>query len=364
MKTKRFANKLILSTLLSALLIVAFLIMGFQAALASSSVRIPAEWELHAATWIQWPVHWDEMRLRPNLAAIIDALQEYEPVYILVNKNNQISDVKNYLQNRGIPLTNLSFYVIPHNWAWMRDNGPVYGVDSSGHFVQDWEFDGWGGWGKPFGKDNKVPIKVAEQLGLPLVQYDLIVERGNLEFNGNDTLITNWAVQTLRNPDVTMAEQEQIFKDAFGVTNVVWLLHGPSDDPTGGHVDGIARFINASTVAVNRFVDQDDPDAWVYEEAADIVEAAGFNVLRLDIPGYVTYKGATFYCDYANWYVANDVVVMTGFNVTEWDNAAKQTVQGWFPSRDVIVVETLQLWKDGGGVHCVTNDQPDPSVTL
>ena len=84
----------------------------------------------------------------------------------------------------------------------------------------------------------------------------------------------------------------------------------------------------------------------------------------LDIPGYVEYKGATFYCDYANWLVANGVVVMTGFNVTEWDNAAKQTVQGWFPDRDVIVVETLQLWKEGGGVHCVTNDQPDPSITL
>lgn len=361
---KRFTNKLALPTMLSALLIVAFVIMGFQPAFASPSVRVPAEWELQEATWIQWPVHWDEQRDRANIAAIIDALQEYEPIIILVNKRREINDVKNFLQNRGIPLTNLSFKIIQHNWCWMRDNGPVWAIDESGHYVQDWEFDGWGGWGKPFGKDNKVPCNVAAEVGVPCVYYDLIVERGNLEFNGVDTLITNWNVQNLRNPDVTMAEQEQMFKDAFGVTDVVWLLHGPSDDPTGGHVDGMARFINENTVCVPRFVDQNDPDAWVYEEAADIVATAGFNVVRLDIPGYVTYKKVTFYCDYVNWLVANGVVVMTGFGVPEWDNAAKQTVEGYFPDRDVIVVETLQLWKDGGGVHCVTNDQPDPSLTL
>lgn len=327
------------------------------------SVRIPAEWEPHAATWIQWPGKWEEAN-RANLADIIDVLQDYEPVNILVNSKQHKKSAQSFLQDRGVPPTNINWYIIPHDWCWMRDNGPVWVVDANGQFVQDWGFDGWGGWAETWRKDDKVPSAVAEAIDVRCVTYDLINERGTLEFNGNDTLITSWSVLGARNPDVTQAEMEQLFKDAFGVTKVVWLLHGPSDDPTGGHVDGIARFINENTVAVARFVDQSDPDAWVYEEAADIIAAAGINVVRIDIPGYVTYKNEDMYCDYVNWLVANGVVVMTGFNVTEWDNAAKQTVEGYFPGRDVIVVETLQLWKDGGGVHCVTNDQPDPSITL
>jgi agmatine deiminase len=105
-------------------------------------------------------------------------------------------------------------------------------------------------------------------------------------------------------------------------------------------------------------MDQEHPEADLYDDAADTIAKAGFEVRRLDIPGYVSYRGARMPAIYVNWLVANDVVVMTGFGETDWDNAAKETVESYFPGRDVVVIETLDLWYSGGGVHCVTNDQP------
>ena len=325
--------------------------------LEPSAVRVPAEWELHQATWMQWPGRWERSN-RANFADIIDALQEYEPVNILVNDKRDGRQARNYLKRRGVPLANINWHIIPHNWNWMRDNGPVWATDEGGLFVQDWGFDGWGGWSWPWGKDDAVPCQVADKVGVRCDTYSLINERGTLEFNGADTLIASWSVLSDRNPGVTQGEMEQLFQDAFGVTQVVWLLHGPSDDQTDGHVDGIARFINQDTVAVARFVDQDDPNAWVFEEAAAIIQDAGLNVVRVDIPGYVQYQDTSISANYMNWLVANGVVVMMEFGNPEWDQAAKQTVEGFFPGRDVVAVETLDIWLDGGGIHCVTNDQP------
>lgn len=337
--------------MLSVLLISAF--VGVPAL----AERVPAEWETQEAVWLQWP-KWIEKHLRNDMADAIAEIQAYEPVRLLCHNG----DDKRNAQRKLSGLSNVTYYIVKHDWCWMRDNGPVWVEDASSDlYVQDWGFDCWGQHFEPpynYLLDDAVPCQVAALEGVDCVSDDLIVERGNLEFNGTDTLILNWNVQSDRNPEVSQAVQEQMFKDAFGVTDVVWLLHGPPGDLTGGHVDGIARFLPNGNVAVNRYVDQQDPDAWIYEEAADIIAAAGFTVVRLDIPGYFAYKGNDWACNYINWLVVNGAVVMTIFGETEWDNAAMQTVGGWFPGRDVVGVESPALWNDGGGVHCITNDQP------
>jgi len=331
---------------------------GFsEPALGQSAPRVPAEWELHEGTWMQWPKGL-ESSYRENFSGIINVLQGYEPVNIIVQSASARSQAQTYLTNKGVPLTNITWHIMPYNWAWMRDNGPVWANLGGQSVVQDWVFDGWGEQEPPWDDDDAVPCQVAVIEDVPCEVYDLINERGTLEFNGVDTLITSWVCLSNRNPSVSRAEMETLFEQAFGVTQVVWLLSAPSDDMTGGHVDGISRFIDEDTVVVARYVDQNDPDAPVYEEAATIIQNAGFEVVRLDVPGNVQYNGKSMAANYMNWLVANGVVVMCGFDAPAWDNAAKVTIEGYFPERDVFVVDTRELWYWGGGVHCVTNDQP------
>jgi len=337
--------------------VLVLMIIAMFAAETKAQTRVPAEWETHAGTWMQWPKGY-ETSYRPNFSSIIDVLQEYEPVNIIVRSSSARTQAQNYLLGRGVPLANITWHIMSYNAAWLRDNGPVWVMVDGSMEVQDWVFDAWGGQYPPWDDDDAIPCQIASLVGVPCQSYDLVCERGNLDFNGAGALIASWPCQSNRNPGMSMAEMEAIYVDAFGITNMVWLMSAPPTDLTGGHTDGIARFIDENTVAVARYVDQNDPEAFVYEEAAEIIEAAGFQVERIDIPGHVEYDGESLAAIYVNWLVVNGAVITTGFGVPEWDNAARARIEGFFPGRDVHVVETLELWRWGGGVHCVTNDQP------
>ncbi|GJM17917.1 MAG: agmatine deiminase [Phycisphaeraceae bacterium] len=325
---------------------------------ATATPRVPAEWEPQSATWMQWP-HGIESSYRPDFARIIGAIQGYEHLNLLTRTEAARGQAEAYLAARGVPLNNVTFHVTPYNWAWMRDNGPVWVEQGGGLTAQDWAFDAWGGIIAPWNLDDAVPAWVAQTTGHATDAIGTINERGALEFNGAGALITTWPVFADRNPGMTRAEHEVLFAEKFGVTQIVWLETAPADDEfTGGHVDGIARFIDVDTVAVARHVDQSDVDAPVYEEAVQIISAAGFEVVRIDIPGKVSYQGSQMSANYVNWLVINGAVIVTGFNKPAWDNAAASTIQGFFPGRDVLVVDCREIWYWGGGVHCVTNDQP------
>ena len=319
--------------------------------------RIPAEWEQQAGVWMQWPKG-IESSYRPDFSRIIDVLQEYETIHMIVLSTSARTSAQDYLLSLGVPLTNIEWHIMPYNAAWMRDNGPVWVSVDGAPVVEDWGFDAWGGQYPPWDDDDAVPCLVAGIEGVPCESFELITERGNLEFNGAGALIASWACQSNRNPGVSQLEMEGMFEDAFGVTDIVWLVSAPPSDLTGGHVDGIARFIDENTVAVARYVDQGDADAWIYEEAAMIIEAAGFDVERIDVPGYVDYMGTPMPAIYVNWLVTDGAVITTGFGVPAWDDAARTRIEEFFPGRDVHVVTTLELWRWGGGTHCVTNDQP------
>jgi agmatine deiminase len=324
-----------------------------------SKARVPAEWEPHEATWMQWPRP-IEYSYRPAFAEIINKLQNYEPVELVCNSPNASTQAQTYLSNAGVSLDNITFHVMPLDNAWMRDNGPVWiRYGRPGLVVQDFGFNGWGGLVNVFAKDDVIPCQVATVAGVGCQNHnEIIVERGTLEFNGKDTLITSWVCLHNRNPDYSQAELTDILKATYGVEKVIWLTSAPSDDVTGGHVDGIARFINKDTVVVAKYVNQNHQDAHVYEEAATILSDAGLNVIRMDAPGEVFYRNYWMTANYVNWLVANDVVLIPGFGDEEWDQAARESVQSYFPDRDVHTINTLELWYWGGSIHCVTNDQP------
>ena len=341
---------------------------------ADSPRRVPAEWEPQAGVWLQWPGPW-ERSYENAFARIASVIVRYQPLHILYSSNGIQASAEEAIKRIGADPThkNIRWHAIPYDSAWMRDNGPVYIEESGKLQIQNWGFDAWGGaFGAnvPFRHDNEVPLAVAELVGLGIENIDLVHERGNLEFNGVDTVLLNWSVlgDPRRNKDYTKAKAEQDLKRHFGVSRVVFIEGVPMGDLTNGHIDGIARFINPTTVVVGECIDgsmcsePEHPTRKVFDAAASAIAAAGFDVIRDPIETSVEYRGEVYDTNYLNWLIGNGYVITTGFGNQKADSAAKARLESYFPGREVYVIDMIESWAAGGGVHCHTNDMPAIAV--
>ena len=336
--------------------------------------RVPAEWEAQEAIWIQWPGYW-EKDYEMTFAKITNIVSRYEKIHILYHSDPIYLDAQKALRDiEADPKNeNIHWHKVANDNAWMRDNGPVYVLNDNGLRIQNWNFNAWGGaFGSDisFNLDNEVPDKVGAILNMPVDNIDIVHERGNLEFNGLDTVILNWSTigDPSRNLNYNKKQAELDLKNHFGVTNVIFIEGIPDGDLTKGHIDGIARFINLRTVVVVQCTTKslclpDSKDAEIYDNAAKIIKEAGFNVIREPIEGFVKYNSQMFDTNYMNWLVGNGFVIVPGFGNPETDVPAKSRIESYFPNRDVHLIEMLSSWAAGGGVHCHTNDQPAFSIS-
>ena len=333
------------------------------------SKRVPAEWETQEAIWMQWPGYW-EKEYEPTFAKISAIISRYETLHILYHSEKIYAEARKAIHNIGADPQNknIRWHKVPNDNAWMRDNGPIYVLEDNELRIQNWDFNAWGGaFGSdiPFSLDNIVPDKVGAILDMPVDYINIVHERGNLEFNGLDTVITNWSAlgDPSRNLNYNKQQAESDLKKHFGVTNVIFIEGIPDGDFTKGHIDGIARFIGVETVVVVQCTSRslcrpDSKDAEIYDNAAKIIEKAGLNVIREPIEGFVKYSDQKFDTNYMNWLVGNGFVIVPGFGNPETDISAKSRIENYFPNRDVYLIEMLSSWAAGGGVHCHTNDQP------
>lgn len=306
-----------------------------------AGVRVPAEWEPHAATWIQWPGQW-ESDMRSAFADVISVVQAYEPVHLLTSTDSEQGEAAAFLAEKGVPDTNITWHIIPKDNAWMRDNGPIY-VEADGVTrIQNWKFDAWGGnfgWDVLYENDNQVPEKVGEYLGLVVAdRQDYVLEKGNLEFNGAGTLVLNWDCQDDRNPNYTEAEHEAILTEAFGLTRIIWAYGHYEGEGTTGHIDGTARFVNEDTIVIT----QQGSDT--EESLVTACEAAGLEVVR--------------YAGDVNWLVGNGFVAAVSSGSTSRDATLKTQLETLFPGRDIHLIDVSSMVNNGGAIHCITNDQP------
>lgn len=336
----------------------------------SSDKRVPAEWEHQTAIWLQWPGRF-EKTYELAFAQFSAIISRYQTLHILVNSSRIEEQAKTALRdlNAVVNHDNIFWHSIPNDSAWMRDNGPVYLIENGELTIQNWEFNAWGGaFGSdiPYQKDNAVPNAVGNILGAPIKQINTVHERGNLEFNGVDTVLLNWSTigDPRRNKAYTKDQAEEQLKQHFGVSKVVFVEGVIEGDLTHGHIDGIARFINSNSVVVPRCMPsslcgkKSAHDAKVFDEAATTIEQSGLTVIRDPIEGYVEHRGQQFDAIYMNWLVGNGFVIAVGFGDEKLDHAAKERLQSYFPNRTIYIVEMLDSWFAGGGVHCHTNDQP------
>ena len=331
--------------------------------------RVPAEWEPQEAIWMQWPGYW-EKNLEITFAKIANIISRYEKIHILYHSKQIFADAQKALRDIGADPENKNIYwhKVPYDNAWMRDNGPIYVLNNNELRIQNWNFDAWGGaFGSDifFKLDNAVPDKVGAILDVAVDHIDIVHERGNLEFNGSDTVILNWSTigDPSRNLNYDKQQAELDLKKHFGVTNVIFIEGIPDGDLTKGHIDGIARFIGPKSVVVLQCTTEsscrlDSKDAEIYNNAAKIIKEAGFNVIREPIEGFVNYNNQIFDTNYMNWLVGNGFVIVPGFGNPDTDIPAKSRIETYFPNRDVHLIEMLSSWAAGGGVHCHTNDQP------
>ena len=335
--------------------------------------RVPAEWEPQEAIWLQWPGYW-EKDYEQTIAKIFDLISRYQTLHILYGSNKILKEAKKAIRGVGgdPENSNIQWQAAQYDNSWMRDNGPVYVVEEDAFRIQNWEFNAWGGaFGAdiPFELDNSIPDQIGKILEIPVDHVNIVHERGNLEFNGSDTVILNWSTigDPNRNIAYTKEQAETDLKQNFGVSSVIFIEGIPVGDLTRGHIDGIARFINENTVVVvqctgGSLCRPDGQDGWLFDKAAETIEANGFNVVREPIESYVEYKGQSFDTNYVNWLVGNGFVIVPGFGNPKTDAAAKSRIENYFPNRDVHIVEMLSSWSAGGGVHCHTNDQPAQSI--
>ena len=340
----------------------------------NKSKRVPAEWEPQEAIWMQWPGYW-EKGYEITFAKMVDVISRYEKLHIIYHSDQIYKEAQKSIIDIGSdPLQkNIHWHKVPNDNAWMRDNGPVYVLNDNELRIQNWSFDAWGGaFGSDisFKLDNAVPDKVGEILKMAVDHIDIVHERGNLEFNGSDTVILNWSTigDPSRNLNYDKQQAELDLKKHFGVTNVIFIEGIPDGDLTKGHIDGIARFIGPKSVVVLQCTTEsscrlDSKEAEIYNNAAKIIKEAGFNVIREPIEGFVNYNNQIFDTNYMNWLVGNGFVIVPSFGNPDTDIPAKSRIESYFPNRDVHLIEMLSSWAAGGGVHCHTNDQPAFSIS-
>ncbi|MEI8294078.1 MAG: agmatine deiminase family protein [bacterium] len=333
---------------------------------------MPAEWEPHEATWISWPQpgcnsfpgSYD--RVIPTFVRMAEALAESEIVRINVSGADQEGAVRKLL--RACPPERIEFFHIPTDEPWCRDHGPIFVKrDKSPQLaVLNFGFNAWGYKLSPFDEDNAVPQAVAKALGLPLFNFEhFILEGGSIDTNGRGTLLTTESclLNPNRNPSLDRPAIEKKLRNKLGVEQILWLGDGIEGDDTDGHIDDITRFIGPSTVITVVEEDEHDPNFEPLQHNLDrlhtmrLSDGEPLHVLTLPMPSRIMREGQRLPASYANFYIANSVVLLPVFNEHN-DSWAVSALHEAFPTRRIVPIDCRELIWGLGAFHCLTQQQP------
>ncbi len=324
--------------------------------------RAVPEWARHARCWMAWPCReelWGERlaAAREAWARVARTIADYEPVTMIVRPD--LVAEASLLLGKGV-----SILPMPHDDSWTRDTGPVFLVGPRGRAGVCFRFNGWGELYEPYAQDARMAHRVLEHLGLPAFTSELVLEGGALEVDGAGTamLCEPSVLDPARNPGTSRGEVERELAALLGVERTIWLPAGLVDDETKGHVDNVARFVAPGVVVVAR--DARGPHRLVLEAVREVLEetvdAAGrkLELVPLDLPQpRRRHDGRWLTTSYVNFYFAEGAVLVPAF-ADAADRAALRTFEQLFPEREVVQVELGPIPEGGGGLHCITRDEP------
>jgi agmatine deiminase len=360
---------------------------------AELGFRHPAEWEPHAATWLAWPHQEEDWpgKIGPIpwvYVEIIRKLARFERVRLLVNDTEEEVIARDALEQGGVPLDQVDFHVVPTDRVWLRDTAPSFVKRGSAQgaeiAVVDWEFNGWAKYAN-HELDNRIPEHIAKLRGLrtfvphrpvaaatgaiatPSGGRVMVLEGGSIDVDGEGTLLTTeeclLSEVQQRNPGLSREQIERALGDHLGVQKVLWLGRGIAGDDTHGHVDDLCRFVRPGVVVVasesNRSDENYAPLAENFERLTAMTNARGqkLEVIKLPMPAPVVFDEQRLPASYANFYIANNQVLVPTFNDPN-DRIALGILADLFPDREVVGIHAVDLVWGLGTLHCMSHEEP------
>ncbi len=328
---------------------------------------MPAEWAPHSRCWMAWPCRsdlWGDRlpAVRKVFAEVAQAIAEFEPVTMLA-RPELIAEASLHVGGQGISVLPMAY-----DDSWTRDTAPTFVVDRDGGRLAgvDWRFNGWGERSPAWQQDAATARLVLERLGAPRYEAPIVLEGGAIHVDGEGTCLACEAsvLDPRRNPGLGRDEAEAVLRDYLGVETVIWLQQGLIDDPTGGHIDNLACFVRPGVVLALTSRDPNDDNHPILEanlarlRAAQDARGRTLEVLEVPQPAKRTRDdGRRLTLSYVNLYLANGAVVVPMFN-DAMDDRAHATVAAAFPDREVVQIDASDIVYGGGGLHCITQQQP------
>ncbi|MGN6162124.1 MAG: agmatine deiminase family protein [Marmoricola sp.] len=332
---------------------------------------MPAETAPHAATWMAWPsrsytlgeTEADAHEARSTWAAVANAIAEFEPVHLLVPPSER--DVAPAFLKETVTI-----HEVELDDAWYRDIGPTFVTDGGGLAGVDWVFNGWGqqDWAR-WEHDARAAGVAIVTAGATRIPSALVNEGGGIHTDGAGTVLVTETVQLDpdRNPGWTKADVEAELSRTIGARKVIWLPRGLTRDSerfgTRGHVDIVATFSARGTVLLHDQRDPDHPDHAVTAELSTVLRSSRdadgcpLNVVRVPAPTVLRDEEGWVDYSYINHYVCNGAVIMCTFDDPADDEAAGILAQA-YPGREIVRIDARPLFARGGGIHCITQQQP------
>ncbi len=325
---------------------------------------MPAEWEPHERCWMAWPCRLDFWggglgATQQAYANVANAISEFEPVTML-------SPPRDIETARKLCGDKVEVLAVELDDSWTRDNGPNFVVNDKGEVAASiFHFNAWGKKHEPWGKDAALGHRLAEHLGMRTFSSTIFMEGGGINVDGQGTLLTTeqCVLNDNRNPGITKEEAGEELCAALGTTHIIWLPGDPDDIETDGHVDGIACFLEPGKVLVEICPAKGTAR---YDNMMANLEAVKNGKDASDNPVEVVIIEEAYEADrtseifassYINFYIANGGIVMPGFGIDR-DEEARAQVASLFPDREVVQVNIVDIAGGGGGIHCITQQQP------
>jgi agmatine deiminase len=306
---------------------------------------------------------------------MVAALARSETVHINVNDAAMEAAASRHLQQAGVASEiggQIRFHRFPTNDAWCRDHGAIIlkhrdPKADAALLATDWDYNAWGDKYPPYDLDNLIPSRMAELLGIPCQKGGMILEGGSLDSNGADLLLTteNCLLNSNRNPALTKAQIEARLIDFLGVEKVLWLGEGIVGDDTDGHIDDITRFVDARTVVTAIEEDPADENHQILQDnltrlqSMTDLEGRPLEIVTIPMPPPIVFKDQRLPASYANFYIANSVVLLPTYRHAN-DERARATLAKLFPSREVVGLDCTDIIWGLGAFHCLTQQVPAP----
>jgi agmatine deiminase len=331
----------------------------------------PAEWSQHARTWMCWPCRIEAwggpeslLRAKQAFARVARAISTFEPVVMAVRPHD-VAEARLACSGK------VETFEVPLDDSWARDMGPTFLRGPGGALAAvQWRFNAWGNKYHPYNEDAQLATRIAKASGARIFDAPLVCEGGAIHSDGEGTLITT--EQTLlnsnRNPNLTQQEVEEYLALYTGARRVLWLGDGFSDDETDGHIDNIACFVAPGRVLVGVPASKSHPDHEPVQAALRLLRSAhdaegrALEIVELEQPksDRTDSRGRLLQSSYVNFYLPNSGVVMPSFDDPN-DEKARSVLADCFPDRDILQIDALDIVEGGGGIHCITQQEPASS---